>query len=105
METELKYGPQTPQIEALIETVRSLTTNQIDALNAAWDALWNEAWGVALGAALDVWRYQVWGAVAALLVRDFIGDSFTQSDYDILTTPWRKVVGPIHPDDINLRGD
>jgi len=49
------------------------------AWKAAWDATWNAAW--------------------ALLVRDLIGDTFTQAHYDTLTMPWRTTIGPIHPDD------
>ena len=42
-------------------------------------------------------------AAWALLVRDLIGDGFTQEQYDLLTGPWRKTVGPLHPDDVDLR--
>ncbi len=35
----------------------------------------------------------------ALLARDLIGDVFTQAHYDFLTGPWRKAIGPVHPDD------
>lgn len=37
----------------------------------------------------------VWEAAMALAARDQI----SQAAYDALTTPWRRVVGPIHPDD------
>lgn len=35
----------------------------------------------------------------ALLARHLIGDVFTQEHYDLLTGPWRRNIGPIHPDD------
>lgn len=35
----------------------------------------------------------------ALLARDLIRDRFTQEHYDLLTGPWRKVIGPVHPND------
>ena len=38
-------------------------------------------------------------AAWALVVRDLI----TQEHYDALTRPWRTVVGPLHPDDPDLR--
>ena len=28
-----------------------------------------------------------------------VGDLISAEDYDILTRPWRTVIGPIHPDD------
>ena len=37
MKTELKYGPQTEQVEALIIKIRSLTDEQRDALTVEWD--------------------------------------------------------------------
>jgi hypothetical protein len=41
-----------------------------------------------------------WGAQVALAVRPLIGQyGFTQHDYDVLTGPWRTVIGPLHPDD------
>ena len=55
---------------------------------AAWDAAW--------AAARDAAGVAAW----ALVVRDLIGThGFTQAHYDTLTGPWRKVVGPCHPDD------
>ena len=55
--------------------------------NATWDATWNAAWNAT--------RNATW----ALVVRDLIGDTFTQAHYDTLTMPWRTTIGPIHPDD------
>jgi hypothetical protein len=35
-----------------------------------------------------------------LVIRHVIGQhGFTQEHYDLLTGPWRKVIGPVHPDD------
>lgn len=40
------------------------------------------------------------GPVGALAIRDLIGQgSFSQAHYDTLTSAWRTVIGPIHPDD------
>lgn len=45
-------------------------------------------------------------AAGALVVRDFIGQhGLTQHHYDLLTAPWRKVIGPVHPDDAPLEDD
>jgi hypothetical protein len=84
---------------------------------AAWDdAAWNAAaWSAALAAARDATRTAAWAAAgdaardaaraaarsaaawaaAALVVRDVL----TPENYDTLTLPWRRAVGPIHPDD------
>lgn len=65
------------------------------AWDAARDATWNATWNAAWDAASD--------AVWALFVRDLISDDgFTQNHYDLLTRPWASVIGPIHPDDIDL---
>lgn len=40
----------------------------------------------------------------ALLARDLIGDVFTQEHYEFLTSPWRKAIGSVHPDDVPRPG-
>ena len=102
---------------------------QASALSAAWGAAWGAArdaaraaagaaagaaaraaLGAALGAAAGaaalgaaalgaVWN-AAGGAAGALAVRHLIGPSFTQEHYDLLTGPWRAVIGPVHPDDV-----
>jgi hypothetical protein len=63
------------------------------------DTAWKAAAGVATGAVHGAARI----AAVALLVRDLISpDGFTQEHYDILTGPWRRIIGPIHPDDDEL---
>jgi hypothetical protein len=123
-----KYGPQTAQIETLLETVKSLNEDQINALGVAWDySPWNIAWnaaravissasrdiafndarcaafefepGITRASARGTYR----ATVLALLARDLIGDKFTQNYYDILTGSWRKIIGPVHPDDADIR--
>ncbi len=127
-----KYGPQTPQIEALLARIKTLPQGAIRELAAlrnmaadraaAWDATWNAAWDTTRAAAWDadavwaaVWdttravtgnaaRGALWDAAVALVVRDLIGQhGFTQEHYDTLTGPWRKVVGKLHPDDEEVR--
>ena len=114
MKTELKYGPQTEQVEALIIKIRSLTDEQRDALTVEWDmdeVVAREEIFRAAEAIIDVggWddiqdaqRDDVWDAVWALVIRDQIGDEDAQEDYDLLTTPWRTTIGSIHPDDADL---
>ena len=73
---------------------------------AAWDAaLYATTPGTsrvaAWDAALDVARDVALGAAWALLLRDRIGHrpGWDQGAYDLLTCPWRSVIGPVHPDD------
>lgn len=122
-----KYGPQTAEVEALLERVRLLTDADIQALKVAaitaWITAWYKAWHTMHRAVRDsVWD-SVWAAIdevwktsrqqhlahialLALVVRDLITpDGFTQADYDLLTGPWRRVIGKIHPDDEEMSDD
>lgn len=118
-------GPQGTHLVDLIGQAARLTDQH---LAAAWAvarvAAVDADWGGAVDAALDAARgaargaaeaaagvaggVAAWGAAVdaawGLVVRDLIGDDFTQDHYDTLTGPWRKVIGPIHPDDTDLRG-
>jgi hypothetical protein len=80
---------------------------------AAWDAAWDARRGVVRGegrggdaagdaagyaagyAAGDAAGYAAWSLVA----RDLI----STDAYDTLTRPWGEVIGPIHPDDPDMR--
>ena len=109
------YGPQTTQIEALLERAHNLSGDETEALWDAWDA-WDAgaAWvagrradrradrDAARDAAWYAWaavrnvsgRDAIWDAVQALLVRDLIGQhDFTQEHYDTLVAPWESVMG------------
>ena len=109
------YGPQTTQIEALLERMRNLSGDETKALRVAWDAreardAW-DAWDAARAAggaprdaassaARDAWdaardaAWAAWTAVLALVVRDLIGQNgFTQQHYDTLVAPWETVMG------------
>jgi hypothetical protein len=75
---------------------------------AAWGVAWGVAWDVARAAAgAAAWAAAgaaagaaAWGVAGALMIRHVIGQhGFTQEHYDLLTGPWRKVIGPVHPDD------
>ena len=63
------------------------------ARGATWDTTWGATWDTTWGAAR--------GAAVALLCRDLIGQApgWDQDAYNLLTGPWRDVIGPIHPDD------
>lgn len=114
------FGPSGEYVVALIERCSRLTPEEAErfyavrreaawdaawdaVLDAAWDAAWDAAldaaWYAARDAARDATRDATWNATWALVVRDLIGDTFTQAHYDTLTMPWRTTIGPIHPDD------
>jgi len=120
-----RFGPQGVEVAALIRRTSQLTAEEADQLssaaelnaalvaswyaawNAARDAGWNAAWWAASNAAADaaaaadaVWTAEADAAVA-LSVRHLIGQhGYTQDHYDTLTSPWREVIGPVHPDDM-----
>jgi len=77
---------------------------------AAWDAAGyaagGAAWLAARGAAWDAAGDAAWDAAGALVSRDLIGHhpGWDQDAYDLLTGPWRQVIGPIHPDDAPMAG-
>ena len=121
VDAHLALGPQGEQVAALIGRCRSLTGDDLDRLDAArvaariavriaaWGAARDAAWGAARDAALDAawdfaWasaRVAALDAALGLLCRDLIGrhPGWDQDAYDLLTGPWRDVIGPIHPDD------
>ncbi len=107
-----RYGPNTARVEALIETIETITPKQIDKLDAAWDAArdaalgaawdaawdaargaalgaaWGAAWDAACGAALGAAWGAAWDAACALVVRDLI----SEEDFDLLYGPWKIVM-------------
>ena len=101
-----RYGPQTVQVEAILERVRKLTEKEAEALDAAWGADATRAWVAARSAARAAARAAArnnsparsWGspkdAIVALAVRDLIGQhGFTQEHFDTLVGPWESVMG------------
>jgi hypothetical protein len=122
------FGPQGEHVVALIERAAGLTSDEAEQLFAARAEVWFVARDTAREAARDAardtarsaavvaawgaaWDAAAWNAARdtagdtamALVVRDLIGSSgFSQAHYDLLTGPWRKVIGPVHPDDAEL---
>ena len=97
------FGPQWQPIVVLVRRAAILTSAETKALDAARAAALDAAWAAALDAAWDAARdaarYAARDAAWALVVRDQVGDTFTQAHYDTLTRPWATVIGPVHPDD------
>ncbi len=115
------FGPQWQPIVVLVRRAAILTSAEAKALDAARTAARAAARDAALDAARDAARaatraatraaWAAWDAARAaardaaldaaraLVVRDQVGDTFTQAHYDTLTRPWATVIGPVHPDD------
>ena len=127
-ELEDTFGPQWREIVAQVRAISGASREQLDRLAAAWtaagdaardaarDAAWDAAWDAARDAAGDAARDAAWAAAGtaagtaardaardaawALSIRDLIGTAnYTQEMYELLTAPWRNVMGPLHPDD------
>ena len=128
IEAHRVFGPQGEQVVTLIERCLTLSAAEVDRLAAAWGAAW-DTWGAARGAMSGAARGATWDttwgatwdttwnaargaswdaswnaardAAVALLCRDLIGQApgWDQDAYNLLTGPWRDVIGPIHPDD------
>ena len=100
------FGPQWQPIVVLVRRAAILTSAEAKALDAARDAAWAAAWAAARDAAWDATLDAAWAAARdaarALVVRDQVGDTFTQAHYDTLTRPWATVIGPVHPDDATV---
>jgi hypothetical protein len=121
------FGPQWEAIVALVRRASVLTADEAQRLAAAWGAARAAARAAARVAARDAgWvaaRAAVWAAgraaardagwvaardaasvaAGALAARDLIGQhGFTQAHYDLLTGPWRTLIGPVHPDDAEV---
>ena len=121
------FGPQWEQVCALVLRAARLTGEEAQALRTTRAAAWDAAWAATRDATWEAARDATWSstwpreaawaatrdATWALTVRDLIGrlldlgdvaprHGFTQQHYDTLTGPWRKVIGPVHPDDAPL---
>lgn len=110
-----KLGPaEAEQLDAAWAEQEAIEGDQssLHCRGVVWDAAWNStperrhliaardsAWG-AVSAAVTGILPAAGDAVLALAARDLIGQrSYTQEHYDVLTRPWRLVIGPVHPGD------
>ena len=127
VDAHVALGPQGVQVAALIERCATLTADDVRRLDATRDAAWDAwdatraarvaardaardaAWLAARVAARDAARDAAWGAAldatAGLMCRDLIGQypGWDQDAYNLLTGPWRRTIGPIHPDDAEMK--
>ncbi len=106
--TTQKYGPQTAEIEALVERIKTITLEQVRNLTEAHSPSWSReahdardtalskqwatkresAWSMKWESALSTAWMTVWDAILALTVRDLI----TTEQFDILYAPWKSVM-------------
>jgi hypothetical protein len=115
--SDQQYGPQTAEIEAIIERLRAATLEQVKALGEARHGAQNETWGEAWNAARikvcdEEWSraceaaheavfeaardnkewsgawYGARDAIMAIMVRDLI----TPNQFDLLYAPWAWVI-------------
>ena len=89
-----KYGPNSAQVEALLEKIKTITPEQAKALDAPWDAPWKAVWGAAWvavrEAALEAALVAVWDAVLVTVTKDLI----SEDDFNTLYGPWASVMEP-----------
>ena len=87
-----KYGPNSAQVEALLEKIKTITPEQAKALDAPWDAPWKAVWGAAWvavrEAALEAALVAVWDAVLVTVTKDLI----SEDDFNTLYGPWKEVM-------------
>ena len=93
MMNDMKYGPQTYQIEKLIIKIKSLTPEQIDNLTSARDDAWDAAWDAAWGAALDAARDDAWDATWDAARDAAWGAAWGAARYDAWGAAWGAAWG------------
>ena len=110
----LCWGPNGAAVEKIIRRVETLTREEVEKLNAARNAARDAAGNAAGNAAGDAARYAArnaardaagnaagnaagyaaWDAAGAVAIADLVGQfGFTQTHFDLLLGPWRKVFG------------
>ena len=72
---------------------------RVAAVAAARDAVGYAAGAAARDAAVVAVWDAAWDAAGALVVRDLIGQRFTQAAYRTLVGPWEQAIGKVHPND------
>ena len=82
----LCWGPNGAAVEKIIRRVETLTREEVEKLNAARNAARDAAGNAAGNAAGD--------AAGAVAIADLVGTrGFTQTHFDRLMGPWRRVIG------------
>ena len=88
----LCWGPNGAAVEKIIRRVETLTKEEVEKLNAAWNAAWNAA--DAARNAADAARNAAGDTAGAVAIADLVGTrGFTQTHFDRLMGPWRRVIG------------
>ena len=81
----LCWGPNGAAVEKIIRRVETLTREEVEKLNAARNAARNAA---------DAARNAAGDTAGAVAIADLVGTrGFTQTHFDRLMGPWRRVIG------------
>ena len=86
----LALGPNSEAVLRLIDRAGRIDYQTAQELYAAGSAAWDAARDAAWYAARYAARSAAWSAAGALVVRDLLAPEH----FDILTKPWRDVIGP-----------
>ena len=89
-----KYGPNSAQVEALLEKIKTITLEQAEALAAARDAARGAALGAARGAALGAAQGAARGAALDAALVLVVKDLISEDDFNTLYGPWASVMEP-----------
>ena len=101
IEAHQALGPQGPEVVAIIDRARTLTTDELRQLDATWDATWGATWDAAWDAArVATWDATwdaawdaAWNAARDAALATLVRDLITPKQYDLLMAPWRTVIG------------
>lgn len=117
------FGPHGGQVADLFRRARSITTDDFNALSAAWDAAresatlaarvaarvaawdaaretareaaWDAAWDAACDAAINSAWVAAWVASRDAACALIVKDLISDRNYDILTNNWVEAIGPL----------
>jgi len=107
----MKYGPQTQQIEELVEKLKGVTPEQAERLNDAWYDALNDArndarkaarvtlldgslaWNAVRDAVQDAAHHFAWGAAWDAALALLVQDKISTEHFDTLYGPWKSVMG------------
>ena len=116
---EMIYGPNTEAVQAIIDRIPTLTEDEVNRLEAAWDAAWaasrhaswdaarsadwaadwaaawDAAWAASRYAYWDAARSAAWDAIIATVTYDLATETgpYTIAQRDLLLAPWVSVCG------------
>ena len=87
------YGPNTEAVQSIIDRLPTLTEDEVNRLEAAWDAAdvvaWSAAWGAAIGASRGAaWIASRGAAWSAARSADWYADWYASRDAILATVTY-----------------